>query len=328
MTFPRLATAISLLAFATLSLDAAHAAEPAIQASTSLSGLSYRVIDLAPNDGITAQVTFTSGLPLLGMVDYSRPSSSQTISVGGAPFNVEPGGFDGGPGEVSGRITSTGQSLSLSVQGDQIVNPAVTAKVDQQIEANPYLNPSLYGAGGQIYTMSPGIRWEITPRTALVVEGQLSAELALQLSGIDRSQLAPYIEGQGRRFSLNVQAYTGVSLLSDLWLSDPLANNPGPISSAGASFDRQITWGPEGDHDQGESDDQPESRAFTLTINNTGGQRMAGKLYLESRLNTWAQLSQPPFDPTSSVPEPSTYLLFILGVAGLSLARRRTPARA
>lgn len=324
MTFTRLTVAIGLLATTTLTLDAAHAAEPAIQASTSLSGLTYRVVDLAPNDGIAPQVIFSSGQPLLGMVDYSPNAQTMFTTVGGAAFNAQAGGFDGGPGQVSGRITSAGQSLSLSTQADQIVNPSIMAKVAQQIQDNPYLNPDLYVAGGAINTVSPGIRWELTPHTALVIEGEISAELALQLGGIDRSQLTPYIEGQGRSMNLHVQASSGVSLLSDAWLKDPFGN--GPRSGAYVSYDREINWRPDGNLDQWRSDNRPESSHFTISLENTTGQRLAGNFYQESRLNTWAQFSDPRFSPT--VPEPSSYLLFSLGVTGLCLARRRTPAQA
>lgn len=323
MTCPRLTLALGLLAATTLTLDTAHAAEPAIQASTSLSGLSYRVVDLAPDDGIAPQVTFTSGQPMLGMVDYSKPWNQERTSVGGAPFNAEAGGFDGGPGEVSGRITATGQSLTLSTQADQIVNPTVMAKVAQQLQDNPYLNPGLYSAGGTIYTTLPGMRWELTPHTALVIEGEISAELALQLGDIDRSQLTPYIDGQGRTMSFYVQASSGISLVSDEWMKDPFGN--GPRSSIHASFDREINWGPEGDRDQWRSDSRPESGFFTISLANDTGQRLAGNFYQESHLNTWAQLSDPRFSPT--VPEPSTYLLFALGVSLLPLARRRAAWR-
>lgn len=305
-------------------------ASAGIDISTSLTGLRYHVLDLDPHDGITAAVTFTGGSPLFNLVDVSQPQGmwGKEIPVMGQPFAAQPVSFDGGQGFATGQANARGYSLSAQVPTSQLLNAQAVAAVQTRLE-QPYTSGAqLHLAGAKAYTSlgAEGIRWSLTPGTALVIEGQIGTTYSMDLSDLDKQLLEQSVTSKGHEFSAHAYAFTGLVLSKDNmnWQADPQTYTS---SASSGLVDHDISWGPQGQMVvQDKSVSPTPSKAFTLSLSNTGHTAATGELSFSSMLFASSQISVPFDQMASNVPEPDAWAMMGLGLLGVATITRRRRA--
>ncbi|WP_432381703.1 PEP-CTERM sorting domain-containing protein [Duganella sp. P38] len=230
-----------------LSLLAAIAApgHAAASSSASLSGFSYKLIDLDPDDGITAGLTMSFPDYFISAAAYRDnsgvPSPEQVIN---------------NPGTA--HVTSGGGSATASFDG-------TTAK---SLTTNGHM---------PLVASTSIVSWyfTLTPNTTVVFSGlgAIHADRAGGVSANAASQLYATYVGPNAPYDTTI--YDGVNTLDGLNLSKQLSLT---LTSGGYALDGQVG---------------------ILTSSDIQGGSIA------------------------AVPEPSTYALFIGGLAALACARRR-----
>lgn len=317
----------------TLATIFSAAASAGIDISTSLTGLRYHVLDLDPDDGITAAVTFTGGSPLFNLMDRNNPQAvgGTVIPVMGQPFAALPTSFDGGPGLASGQASATGYRLSASVPSSQLLNEQTVAAKQGLIEQPYSPGAQLHLAGAQAYTPynTEPIRWTLTPGSALVIEGELGAELNMDFSDLDTKLLEQLVTRKGHEWAAHGYAFTGITLSKDNWFNENWQASPDTYVSSASSgvLNRTVSWGPQGQAVVlDKSDKATPSTAFALSLRNTDKKAMTGELNFSSMLFASSNISVPFDQMTSNVPEPATWALMGMGLLGVVASRSRRQA--
>src|SRR5690606_992522 len=153
----------------------AHAQELG-SAEVSLTGLSYRLVDLEPDDGITPSGEFGSGAKFSVIrhgVGVPGPEGE-----GSGPFSPET--FEIVSADGRSRASVSGQDIHISGSVDEAV---LRGLVPQQPIFTGFIVKSTQA-------LSPyGWSFTLSPQTAIVVEGQVSLHAALDLSSLVGSDL-------------------------------------------------------------------------------------------------------------------------------------------
>ncbi|TAK88757.1 MAG: hypothetical protein EPO09_17695 [Aquabacterium sp.] len=194
--------AASLFAASCLPL-AAHAASPLFDGSASLSGLSYQLIDLDPNDGIAPSVTFKTDQGLIfatgmrRMVDLSNQSPNnvyQPLDVGSWLLPASTVSVKSTDGLSTASASADGLSTSVRVERQDA----------QNLPASPFGSDKLAlevwgGAQAGTSLQLPSSTMDADARTMTVDLGslpntgyatfQLSAHTAIVFSGHARTSI-------------------------------------------------------------------------------------------------------------------------------------------
>ena len=309
--------------------SAQAAVDPLVaQASVTLSGLSFQLIDLTPGDGIAPSLTFQTE----GVIDswnsvydeasdswlHSGPTYSNSL-LPSTPVNyTSPDGLS--------TVTSTANSVTLQSQlplsqilpplnppdgsgtGDYVYN-GIGSNTDLAVGA-PY--PGEY----QSFTLGAG--------TGLVLRGTLSRHITLDSGAIQSAMEANGYDtwslngggGGGATFMMAAQSsewfdaegnYTGGSLLqaNQLELFDSRSMEHG----AGLDNTMLLLDG---------------AQAFEFTVVNFGDSDLTGLIALQLTVGSDVSLYAQRFSGiTPAIPEPSTYALMGLGLVGIAAVARR-----
>jgi hypothetical protein len=222
--------------------------------------------------------------------------------------------------------TADGYTLSATVPTNQLLNAQLLADKKSLIEAPYSSGAQLHLAGAQAASaLAPdGIRWTLTPNTALIVEGTVNAQLKTDLNDLDRNLLKTYVDDQGGHFDVHAYASTG------LYLSTPDARTLSGqrFVNAGSGTEQTVSWSRNGDAVLTNGSLVPDNGSFELRMDNTDHNAMTGMLGFSSTLFASSQIGGLLNEPAPSVPEPGTWALMSLGIVGLAAAAkcRRQPA--
>lgn len=299
----------------------AQAAEPGVYANASLSGLSYRLIDLTPDDGIAPTVTFGPSwgvMSVAGLPDAENmyPMSSSGIDLGEtgftplAPVSVALTGANASADSARVVTASVIQSADLIKNldpGTRIAQSIYAGDIRADVAIMPLISEGnitlgantgiiITGMGhiaGQFDSSAVQAALEALPnsREAWVGWGQASASVHVSLS-----QRTTQVDEAGNLYSES-EIRSGFSLTRDVWSE---------------SFDH--------------------SSPFSLQFLNLGNEADEVSLNMavsaRTELTGWVDFRDPadiviPPPVTPGVPEPGTYLLMGLGLVGLAFARRR-----
>ncbi|MBA4110986.1 MAG: hypothetical protein C0487_15485 [Leptothrix sp. (in: Bacteria)] len=306
----------SLLSMAALtamlaSLPVQAADQVLASASASLTNLQIQVIDLTPDDGIAASVTFSLGV----LVSDHFEAGAEASDISRTTFDLNALSSTGWTGTVStGTYSFSSSALSLTSEakaselhaamsniyspGNHVTGFSKSLYFDVVApEVSLYYTPFFMGANTAVIISGNAVT---TSSSAAVPSGELASlfdpavsdisQLAVETSASGYVQLS--LDGQGR----------------------PRADTGYPNSVQVLSYSEQGVEGTDGPWVQ--------SSPFFLSLENASSETTTDAFVLSLRVDVSAGVIAPDLS-TPAIPEPSTYALMGLGLAGIGLARRR-----
>jgi hypothetical protein len=298
-------SAITMAAFSTCLSLSAHAAD--LYSSAEISGLTYRLIDLDPNDGIAPSITFNSTIQL----STNNLDGSESYSGSLLPTAVLTSTNAGAMASASPSSLSAASSLNASEALSQL-DPAAGgyqyASVDHAASITSY---DLWWTSSTI-TLSANTAIQITGLASLSGGNNLTSlrDALSALPHITSSSVSGFATST-ISLSLNKSTYESVS--------DVLTLSKGQF----ASFAFQGIW-------TDGREDPLTSKAFSLYYGNASDTEEELSLDLQIAsdvfVNVNADFNDSTNIPTPTIPEPSTYALMGLGLVGITLASRRRRA--
>ena len=322
----------------------AHAADGPIvsQATLSLSGLSFQLIDLTPGDGIAPSLSFQTQ----GVIDswnnaydeatdtyiHLGPQFQNSLLPSSPLAHVTPDGMS--------TVTTTANSVSLQSQVtlSQILSPLAPYPSDTEGMEDYVSRWTTTGTNLAVGNAYPGEfqHFTLSAGTALVVRGTLSGSFSIDGTAIQADLTANgYTD-----WSLHHGGHADAGFIMAAQI-DELTGEPGSFAGLSGSQVNGIfanLWNDGANylsHMDGELTRQTAaSRDFEFTLTNLGGTDMTGVLALNLNiggdLSLYASrpsVSTPPIDlppiDVPAIPEPSTYALMGLGLVGIAAVARR-----
>lgn len=292
------------------------------QASLSLSGLSFQLIDLDPNDGIAPSLSFVSN----GLIDtqsFAYDESNDTFLPAGPSYAdsilpTAPLNYVTQDGLSSVNSTANGVTLKSQLPLSQLTAQGYT---EGYFAGDLFTQTDL--VAGDAFTLSAG--------TGLIVRGTLTGQ-----SSFDVSSAAAEFGAQGYD-TWSAYGYAGAAgsffmaaSVKDLY--DSNGDYVGFSVEQGNRIDldvgRYVSF-MNGDENLLISDSQAQDFEFTLA--NFGSSDMNGIFALNMNVSSSLSLDAsslytPPIPetlPVTPVPEPSTYALMGLGLVGIAVVARR-----
>jgi hypothetical protein len=296
----------SLIAFSGVSM----AATPDVitSANAHVDQLRYRLVDLDPNDGVTPWITFAgfdSPTPVTALSLFQRDQArsdgiwgNEQQSVIGTPFSAGSGQVSLPNGLVNAGKTNNSFSVSTSLKEDV---GSFTGEANE---------------GAEAYAVSD-IRWVLSPKTALIVEGQAVLNAHIQTDpffGVDaKQQYQDFFMGSG------ASLYTTLQINNEDGLMGP--GVPLDIIDTVTIEAAAMKYFVRGTGEPTLPTDDNKEQAFSLTVSNIGNMERAGRFFqsVSSTGNFFAT-------PLPAVPEPSTWALNLLGLGAIGLCLRRRRA--
>ena len=339
----RTLAAASLSALSCL-LTSNHAQAAMVDITTTLSGLSYRLIDLAPEDGIAPSLMFSTSSKV-GLATYSgeHTNSSTTVLAGGV-FNGVAGQVTSGGGTAQASYSPGLISASLSVGGDDLPSQgsgyqATFMEIHGTLPTDDYPFP-VEGEGDMSFILSP--------HTALVIEADVSVQHAV-------NQAAYLGSAHAQTLANNQQTLTALSF-SGVYMSLGQFNDLAAPEAFQAQYASEADFLIEKQHSFDQGDEfSLERRTLVVGIANGLDTEQALTFRLEggAMIDFFTYLTDYPGDPgggidpvdpvdpidpigpigggggvAPAIPEPSTWALMGLGLLGVAGATRRHAAGA
>ncbi len=336
-------------ASAAIACQAAWADTPIASASASFSNLSFRLIDLDLNDGITPGMVLQGG----GFVGASTSLGSndpspvmETVTLTGLPFSPQTISVGVGPGTgtldadgMSGNSRSTVENALLYAQDQQQDDGMV--KTHQKYTSGETISGASFGNHPAVAGFSSdALTITLTANTGLVIEGTATA--SMWLSQDHMFQTLDTLAGQITGFSPTVHPYATafgaaqVDLLAALVTGSATGVADGELVLSKFSFREGIEGGAQICVSCPDDIWTEQSRTLSQNIsidytNHSGGSvDVSFVLHAMASVTNTAQVSyyevlDPPTVPV--IPEPGTCALMGLGLAGLAWARRRHARR-
>lgn len=282
------------------------AATPTTIASSSatIDGLSYRLVDLDPNDGVTPWINFTQqdGSPMAVVLSTTQVEQ------------VRPSGFDERNLQLDGNLFSdtSGQLSSrdgLATAGKQGNSLSATARTNHDAD-------EFSGLAMQGLTASSGwaSNWILSPKTALVLEGSLKLVATMNADPF----IGPGVPHLTEELFLSADAAAYLDLVLDN--RDGLVG-PDPNFSVQDMLHLRsdaVFYGPARGKPTIFPNDSKE-QAFSLSVSNIGNSERLGSMSISTTASNGLFTT-----PAASVPEPSAAALTLLGLLGvITVAKRR-----
>lgn len=290
----------------------AAAASYVAEGSATVTGLTYRLIDLDPDDGIAPWVQFNSLSRI--EIGYSVNRGEPVVSpVGGGLFSTQNGSLSSPDGSVDVLASNSGLSVRTVLSTEAY---APGAEPEQFAGAQLAYWPDDSSVPVQSYALA------LSARTALVIEAEATAMATVNtalLSGTAFSQA--FTEDQD--VNIEQRALTFLSFWSGGFteVPDDFALQYGLVDTVDAYTSVLLSA----------SDTDTRSMSKTLSVGYYNGGAESVELGLDFAMQSWASTSvftrwtPPPVDPGTppAVPEAGTQALMLLGLSGLALAARR-----
>lgn len=287
-------------------------------ASTSVTGFTYKLVDLDLSDGITPWIQFTNNYLLIGVNDNTN-------------INLQSPATDA---FTAPSLTITGNGLSASSSAGAF---STSAQLDSQTVQNLQMPPTditVYsGAAAAQTTFGTGVNnevgypepldgefsWILSPHTALVIEGNAQVSSQVDLTQLAQGSLLQGV--QNNQYGLRINSYAVViaELTADATFSSvtgnflPQLEDYAQVSvQTGQALDRDgIVVSP--DEVLSDSLDQ----FFSVQVANQSTESRGGKFQLlngsQHDLNFTSPLV-PEVPQVPGIPEPGTYALMGLGL--------------
>lgn len=323
------------LAALSLAQALAHASDAAdvVTLNSSLSGFTFRLVDLTPDDGQTPWLKLNLGPGTGSWGGYSSAGDWEglfpTTPVSNLDSRDQLGTAEGTSDSISGRSRASAEDLArfastsfdnpqrstLSVYGQAQTGNVVSGGradlyyVDPSSEGNGFVIKTIYSDGGPDFTLSANTR--------LVVEGNFKYQVDVNRQAATPALQAALDDGSAQ---LTVESSAWVQLS---W-AKPLVDLDGTVwgtadEALAAMNAANPTTGFQDFQGPGAGSG---SKAFSLSLDNNGSTSLEGTLF--GLAKTRFELNAPTAALAAApVPEPGTYALMGLGMAAIGLATRR-----
>lgn len=297
----------------------ASAASYVAEASATLTGLTYRLIDLDPADGITPWARFDTGTTVL--VGYARGDGLESASsiLSGTPFTATSGSvrsLDGGTEAQAGAgqmAVRTSLSAESFVVGEALPIRRATAEY-----------PNIFDDQGEI--VGNWFALELSPHTAIVIEGEATASAIVDTRLLSGTTFMNSLIEQQQILDVSAYVYAGIGLTGSYD-----GDVPETFSSAYSRYDGANVFA--GVLEDGSFITEPylESMTRSIAVGHFNGSdevaTLSMDIFVRSDVASYQYMpwTPPPVDPGTppAVPEASTQALMLLGLGGLALVARR-----
>jgi hypothetical protein len=319
---------LALAAALCFGTSAQAAVDPLVaQASVTLSGLSFQLIDLTPGDGIAPSLSFqTEGIIDSWNVTYDEASDSYL--PGGSSYSnsllpTTPVNYTTPDGLSTATSTSNSVTLQSQLPLSQVLPPLSppdgtgTGDYVHQwtVTSTDLAVGEAYDGGYQSFTLGAG--------TGLVLRGTLSTHIAFDSSAVQNE-----IEANGYdNWSLNGDNHSSGSFVMAAKaneLFDIDGNFEGFELQQGNNVRLYVShWSWHGSSEDNTMLNQSQSQDFEFTVVNFGDSTLTGVLALQLDVHSNVGVSAEHFSTIPTIPEPSTYALMGLGLVGIAAVARR-----
>lgn len=282
------------------------------RASASLTNLQIQVIDLTPDDGIAASVTFSPGV----LVSDHFEAGAEASDISRTTFDLNALSSTAWAGTVStGTYSFSSSALSLTSEVKASELHAAMSNIYSPGNHVSGLSKSLY-----FDVVGPEVSLYYTPffmgaNTAVIISG--NAVTTSSSASVPSGELASLFDpavSDISQLAVETSASGYVQLSLDAQDGRPRADTGYPNSVQVLSYSEQGVEGTDGPWVQ--------SSPFFLSLENASSETTTDAFVLALRVDVLAGVIAPDLS-TPAIPEPSTYALMGLGLAGIGLARRR-----
>lgn len=309
----------ALLASLAALTSTAFAADGIATGSASVSGLSYHLIDLDPTDGIAPSITFNDSYVGIGSVTSSWvPFQVAPVGEGvrtpGDLFSATPVSFVTANGNASGSYNGSSAAISSSLRGSDLNALASSMGADGYSVSMMAASGMLYGKDevpdypGVLIAMNPGqSAFTLSANTALVVDGQWHVNAGLDLTQLTPGAFLDSVQGNGWNAYFTSHVAAGIAMQLD-------DGNDGVFAYNSVELRQSLDSSGLGELITDRVSDLSDS-PFSVQINNTGSSSANGMLVLGALSDYYVAVA---------VPEPGSWALMGLGLAGVgAMVRRR-----
>ncbi len=291
-------------------------------ATASLTNLKVTLVDLDPSDGIAPSATFGPGL-LATFFQQNAVFADGINQETGGLFN--PTAASGSDGKVSYELSATGITLS-SVSDSADLPPADTRAVRSVSLSSGVIYRNIGDPDPEASFPEMG-RFTLGANTGMVISGSADVSAAGPTSADVQAADIPALFNDSQVDMSKLLLSFSTSAVVDLFISSAL--------NADGDYEGDLPNGTTGSFRRAASVngvDSPEdsgSGSFALTLTNASAESLEAVVSFGMTASTrvFASASRVTVPEVPAIPEPSTYLLMGLGLAGIGFARSRQQSK-
>lgn len=297
----------------------ASAADTIASGSASVTGLSYHLVDLDPNDGIAPSITFNDSYVGIGAVNGTGTLQqlspvSEWVRTPGDLFTSAPAALTSSSGDATGSYNNNSASISTTLTGSSLNTMPTSLGEYGYVTTLTAASGMLFGKDeypdypGLLLPMNPGqSAFTLSANTALVIDGQWHVNASLDLNQLTSGAFLNSVQSNAWSAYFVNHVAAGVALQLDNGQDPVYAYNSIGLSQSldgnglGELSIQRVS----------DLNDAP----FSVQIDNASTSSANGLLILGAVAD---------YAVSVSVPEPGTWALMGLGLMGIgSVARRR-----